>query len=453
MLTIHGTSANSQEQQAAELLGQLACNYDIEITESPQVVLEIFPSIQCFGQKYQDIDLLVFYADYRPVERTFRTESGIVVHSFCATIEIKGHQPEDVIFDGPKCSVFYNKQRHDVTNQSEKQKYSLKQYIEKNQTTPKAPRIINLIWLTRVNNATLPAADSNILGMDLSWPQFMKTAALLTGTGRNGKVETFSSRSWMSRVSSIFSKQIQASKIDRKRLEAVTKSVLDRSKQQYAEKLGKQLLIFKGRGGTGKTVRLIRMAYQTYSEMGWRILLLTYNKALVADIRRLFTLLGVKEAIGDGSISIKTIHSFIYEWLLALGVIRHGQGDFLNKYEIHKSETIEMLKAEAISPGDLENARAKASRDLAWDLILIDESQDWPANERDLIYLLYGHRKVVIADGIDQLVRGVERIEWREGLSKSEHQTVPLTKSLRLKASLCQRYLISRSRSSMANGT
>lgn len=438
MLIVHGNKDSSPEYEAAERLGRLACDYDPEVASSKQVVFEIFPSVQCFGQKTQDIDLLVFYADYRLPEKAFTTKSGKSVHSFCATIEVKGHSPESVIFDGALCSVLYNGEKHDVTVQSEKQKHSVKKYIERNTGTPKAPWIINLIWLTRVNSASIPKVDSNILGMDAPWQSFVESAAMLAGTGADGIVKAFTSRSWMEKVMSIFSKRLQASKIDRKRLEAITKNVLDRTKQQYAEKLGKQLLIYRGRGGTGKTVRLIRTAYQSYDELGLRVLLLTYNKALVADLRRLLTLLGVKQGIGEGSVAIKTIHSFMYEWLLALDVIRVGQPDFLSNYEAYKKEALDLLKAEALSPHDLANARAKASRDLTWDLVLIDESQDWPATERDLIYQLYGHRKVIIADGIDQFVRGVARIDWREGLNISESQVVRLRKSLRLKASLCQ---------------
>lgn len=438
MLIVHGNKDNSPEYEAAERLGRLACEYDPDVADSKQVVLEIFSSIQCFGQKTQDIDLLVFYADYRLSEKTFTTQCGKSVHSFCATIEVKGHSPESVIFDGARCSVLYNGEKHDVTLQSEKQIHSVKKYIERNPRTPKAPWIINLIWLTRVNSASIPKVESNILGMDASWQNFVESAAMLAGSSPDGVVKTFSSRDWMTSVMSIFSKRLRVSKIDRKRLEAITKSVLDRTKQQYAEKLGEQLLIFKGRGGTGKTVQLIRIAYQAYDELGLRVLLLTYNKALVADLKRLFTLLGVKQGIGEGGMAIKTIHSFMYEWLLALDVIQPRQPDFLMNYEIHKKEALDLLKAEALSPNDLANARAKASRDLTWDIVLIDESQDWPATERDLIYQLYGHRKVIIADGVDQFVRGVARIDWREGLSKSESQIVPLTKSLRLKASLCQ---------------
>ena len=70
--------------------------------------------------------------------------------------------------------------------------------------------------------------------------------------------------------------------------------------------------------------------------------------------------------------------------------------------------------------------------------MLIDESQDWPVDERDLLYHLYGHKKIIIADGVDQFVRGVSRIDWRAGLSGAESQVVSLTKSLRLKAALCE---------------
>ena len=131
----------------------------------------------------------------------------------------------------------------------------------------------------------------------------------------------FSLRAYLENTLLVFSRSLTPSKIDRKRLENITKSILDRSQQKYAEKLGKQLLIFRGRGGTGKTVQLIRTAYQAYDEMGLRVVLLTYNKALVADLRRLLAHAKVKDAVGERSFSVKTIHSFMREWLVALGVI------------------------------------------------------------------------------------------------------------------------------------
>jgi len=437
MIKIHGPNDKSPEYEAAEKLASLASASIAGLDEDNQLILEIFPSAKCFGQKIQDIDLLVFFANYRNEEIRTATNDTLI-HSFCASLEVKGHPPQLVRFEGNRCFVKYNDKDHDVTNQSDGQKYSIKKYIEKNSRSKSAPRITNLIWLERVQSSLVPKSENNILGSDSTWDDLLEKVALLSRLPGKNEVCCFSARGFMVNTLAVFSKTLVPSKIDRKRLEAITKSVLDRTQQQYAEKLGKQLLIFRGRGGTGKTVRLIRVAYQAYDEFGLRVVLLTYNKALVADLRRLLALLGAKDTVGEGSISIKTIHSFMHEWLVALGVITKQQPNFLEAYEEYKNVALEYLSTGTLTKNDVEKERAARSRSLTWDLLLIDESQDWPATERDLIYQLYGPEKVIIADGVDQFVRGVEKIDWREGISGCESQIVPLRKSLRLKSSLCQ---------------
>lgn len=437
MILIHSHDDKSSESKAANLLAKLATVHDNDIEKSNLVLLEIFPSANCFGQKTKEIDLVVFYADYRRADKFFKTKAGNPVQSFCVTIELKGHSPEDVIFDGNNCSVMYNGKKHDVTGQSERQKISLKNYIQKQLQKHRAPWIANLIWLNRVSERSLPASISNIISMDLTWDTFIEKCALLHGVPNSSqRIATFSNRHYLAQITQIFSKRLQASKIDRKKMEAITTSILDR--QQYKDKLGQQLLIFRGRGGTGKTVRLIQMAFQAYNENGLRVLILTYNKALVADISRTLNLLGTKEGVGQRSISIKSIYSFVYQWLLSLEVFKREDGDFLVNYEKYKLDTIEMMKIGAITKDDISNALIKDSFSLEWDLIMIDESQDWPASERDLLYSIYGPNKFVIADGVDQLVRGMEITDWRQGANRSVSQIVPLHKSLRLKASLCQ---------------
>lgn len=434
MIKIHGT-ANGSEQRAAIKLTEMAILAMPEIVESTQIILELFPSLQCYGQNPQDIDLLVFFADYRADSKLIRTKSGVRIHSFCAVVEVKGHSPEDVRFEGNRCFVRYHQKEHDVSSQSEGQKYSVKNYIERNGKkfgVTTSPWLINQIWLTNVPGKMIPSVASNLLGQDVSWAGFTENLALSPNSSDG--LQTFSRLSWLRNVSEIFSKKLQPSKIDRKRLEAITKSVLDG--QKYADKLGQQLLIYRGRGGTGKTVRLIRTAYQAYDERGLRVLILTYNKALVADIRRMFALAGVSDVVGDRSVAIKTIHAFMHQWLMALEIITGTQRDFLQRYVAFQREALDLLKSGALNPDDVERARTAASRHLTWDLILIDECQDWPVTERDLLYRLYGHERFVIADGVDQFVRGVERIDWRENAEQS--QVVSLRKSLRLKASLCQ---------------
>jgi hypothetical protein len=438
MIKIHGQADKTAEFAAAEQLARIAGDAIPMLHTSPRVVLHLFPSAQCFGQKAQDVDLLVFFADYRQSGDLCVSASGKRLHSFCAAVEVKGHSPEHVIFEGSKCLVRYHGELHDVTLQSEKQKHSVRKYIERNIKSASAPWIVNLIWLTRVRARELPEVESNVLGSDSTWNDLVERVALLAGRGDAPEVAAFSSQSWMNTIVDVFSRRLEQSKIDRKRMEAITKGVLDKTQQQYASKLGQQLLIFRGPGGTGKTVRLIRIAYQAYLEEGYRVLLLTYNKALVADLRRQLTLLRIQDAIGEGSIAVKTIHSFMKQWLIALGLFAESRQDFMANYEALKLQGLELLKGGAIGSADLTAAKASASRDLAWDLVLIDESQDWPSSERDLLYTLYGYQKIIVADGIDQFVRGVDRVNWREGLNSSLFQIVSLRKSLRLKSALCE---------------
>ena len=273
MIQIHGTNDNGSEYAAAEALVKAACEAMPEISDSKQIVFEVFPRAQCFGQRIRDIDLLVFFADYRVSEKKFKPANRKHVHSFCLSIEVKSHSAESIRFEGPNCYVRYNNQEHDVTSQSEQQKYSLVNYIERNSRTKTAPWISNLIWLTRFPTALIPNVDSNIIGAEISWEQFLNKVSFLDAR-KNGTVETFSAQGWMKDIMAVFSKRLEASKIDRRRLEAITKSVLDRTQQQYVDKLGQQLLIIRGRGGTGKTVKLLQIGHQACNELGLRVVLL-----------------------------------------------------------------------------------------------------------------------------------------------------------------------------------
>lgn len=185
MITIHGSLDRSAERQAAEKLKRLAINFDSDIAASAGVVLDIFHSIQCFGQRPQDVDLIVLFADYRPTTKLFKTRAGLKVHSFCAVIEIKGHSPEDVVFEGSACSVIYNGSLHNVTSQNEGQKYSVKSYIEKQ--GKKSPWLISLIWLTRVGQGHMPRVTSNIVGSDVTWQKRGQVHLPPFGLSRDGR--------------------------------------------------------------------------------------------------------------------------------------------------------------------------------------------------------------------------------------------------------------------------
>ena len=50
------------------------------------------------------------------------------------------------------------------------------------------------------------------------------------------------------------------------------------------------------------------------------------------------------------------------------------------------------------------------------DHIFVDEGQDWPEEERLILFALFKSNNFVVADGVDQLVRSQKYIDWTEGV-------------------------------------
>src|SRR5438270_300866 len=84
--------------------------------------------------------------------------------------------------------------------------------------------------------------------------------------------------------------RLTPTRLDSVRMARVAQSALE---PDWVAEAGKKLIIFRGQGGTGKTMLLLQLAWKLYQDLGARVLILTYNKALLADIRRLLTLIGI----------------------------------------------------------------------------------------------------------------------------------------------------------------
>ena len=277
------------------------------------------------------------------------------------------------------------------------------------------------------------------MGSDSNWQDFLN--ALDKSTRRSGEeYGSFPSRQYEF-LREIAVKKIVATKIDRKKLKTITKTKLNAEEQQYASEFGDKMIAFRGRGGTGKTVRLLQIAYQLWNERQARILILTYNRALRSDIERILILMGIKGTVGTKSLAIRSIYSFMGHWFQAFADIlptaeQEFSGDFSN-YEPSKKIILSYLKDGLITPADIADAKRDRSLELLWDYVFIDESQDWPENERDLIFHLYGEKNIVIADGVDQLARSPDVTNWMEQIPTSDRRIINLRKSLRMKGRLC----------------
>ncbi|MDG1858330.1 MAG: hypothetical protein P8I94_04460 [Emcibacteraceae bacterium] len=429
MIVLHGSEETEEFFEAEKIRKSLIAQFPILETDRKKNV-DIFSSVQCYGQDPQDIDIVITYFD-NSSEGFIKTFNGEEIKSFCVTIEVKGHSAQFVEFQGNECYVKYkNKSLHSVSYQSERQKYSLKEYLQKHNTKP--PWIGNLIFLTRVSQEQVPDMATNIIGSEFHWNNF---STILEQIHNKSKGELINCYGNINIVNKLLSNKLVPTALERKRLEYITKSILDSNKQKYVGKIGKQLLLFQGLGGTGKTVRLLQIGLQLYREKGLRVLVLTYNHALRSDLARLFAIHGVKNIVGSEGMIITTVESFMHKWLYRLGLVDEEYFEASNnrkeKYLQLLDDAVELMKSE-----DISSTKSNYSADFDWDLILIDEAQDWPIQERNFISAVYGPNQLIVAHGVNQMVRGQLPTDWR-ALARNNSQVVSLRKALRLKSSLC----------------
>src|SRR5262249_12784731 len=155
--------------------------------------------------------------------------------------------------------------------------------------------------------------------------------------------------------------------------------------EAWLEELGHKQIIVRGRGGVGKTVILLQMAYRAFDRDRRRSLVLTYNKVLVADMRRTMALLGVPRSVEEGGIFVSTVHAFIGQVMHGLGIARKDDDRFLETYEERKQLLLEYFRNGAVSTSDVSDLKNANPTDFLWDVVFVDEGQDWPQDEIEII--------------------------------------------------------------------
>lgn len=435
------------ESEAARTLAEIIANAWPNAKTDSAFDIHIISSVQCHGESPRDIDI-VLLAKFPPESRFYANSyvqkkcegSGIVFAiSLCVLIEVKDHDPSLVRFTGPNVEVAYRRGREcsweSATQQSEKQKYSLKSYLERQGM--KAPFIINLVWLRNVHWHDLPRLPHNILGSRFTWNGFLNTVAQSVSLFKDGNkwlINSFS-EDWspsFSGLVKLLTAKVKPTRLDRLRMDRICQEKL--TKEGSMDDLGKRQIILMGWGGTGKTIMLLQMAWRL-CEGGGRVLILTYNRALVADLRRLMTFMHIPDDIIERGIRIETLHSFLHGVLSGLGIIRKDE-DYFKVFRECKQELLSSYNRGALRPQDILKLKDSAPYDLKWDYVFVDEAQDCPDDERDILRLIYPIECFALADGRQQLVRIDRNCDWTDGLQSSQYSRVILEKCLRMKSNL-----------------
>ncbi len=358
MLQLLG-SQEGREAEAGRALRDIILASWPWVETDARVSVSIVAGVKCHGQKRRDIDLVLLATFDEPIRFTpfldissgsgaaFRPKEAFI-DSLCVVIEVKEHDATGIRFVGSgRVDVRYFRAGSAVwssaSDQNEEQKYSLKNYLEHNGIA--APHIGNLIWLRNLLNKDMPPRPHNMLGGNSTWELFVNVLFQLDRTHRPEIGWLLASRragaaGSFRAATDLLTRTLQPTGLDRVRMDRISKAAV---REQWMNMLGEKQVILRGRGGCGKTMLLLQLAWRLYETQNRRVLILTYNRALAADLRRMLTLLGVPDDVGTRNIQVQTVYSFFHAVLRGLGHISGMEDDFLLRYEAVKNEALAML--------------------------------------------------------------------------------------------------------------
>lgn len=366
-----------------------------------------------------------------------KTVSGtpVLVRNFVAVIEVKDHDAKAVRVVGDRVDVQYSRRGtsewKSATDQNVAQVHALVSYVR--DLTGEKLFVFRCLMMQGLPSIMAAAAVPYEFNGARLLTELVSVSGVRRGTG--GLVLSSGADDTVRRaLSAPVFVTVMPTALDRRRMDAVvTGSAV--AEKVYAE-LGKRMAHLRGQGGTGKTVMLLHAAWRAFKLRGDRTLVLTYNRALAADIRRLMCLMRIPSSSEEGGVTVQTVMAFMSSWFVRLGIADVARDDDDDGYDSDCRIARDHLKGGAVTKADIDKVIADHQEQYGFDGIVVDEAQDWPQAEADLLKLLYGPRKICLADGVDQLVRTQRRTDWRRDVAEADAVVIPLQECLRMKRNL-----------------
>jgi hypothetical protein len=446
LIEILGQEGSSEFEAALSIRDALCALWpQVETSGENEDDVKLIAGAKISGYRVSDIDI-VMCAKFRPGRRfipkkALRDGDGnrvinrpLDVPNLMVAIEVKDHSAAGVRYVGDNIEVKYSRlgpiKWHSATAQNIDQVHALREYFSDRNVDLYIHRLVILRGVDQVMcHGAVPR--------HFSGAQLLTEIAATARVAKSGKryVLRSASSSTVERAlgAPLFRRMVPSS-LDRKRMDRIATRTGPAG--EWQSMLGTKMLRFRGRGGAGKTIMLLQMAWQAANLRSARTLFLTYNLALAADVRRLMALLGIPATVEAGGIAVSTVISFMLSWFSALRLIEEPYEDhLLEKYGELCATALAMLQAGAIGSADIDAAKEAAPDRFDFDYVIVDEAQDWPETEIETLKKLYEPRQFCLADGIDQHVRG-QRADWDAGVAKQDRVVIPLRRCLRMKANL-----------------
>ena len=449
--TVIGAKPNSDEYQGALKLKAIL---EESMPNSAEGEIILHPNATIMGASVNDVDLLVMgYLRNYSEKLLFTNSAGEIernkvdIFSFCTAVEIKSHPIRLISREGTEFFVKYAGKAglHSVTSQSNDQKTAVRNFLKA--IVGSEPYVTNIIWFTgitenelngilKVNDGSQPMMSNtlpdNFKARDffqrIIWQRMPKHTS--KGYLLDCKLDQQGTDTFAQYFQSFAERKTQQGELTRARIELITSKAISGGLFQLGDD---QMNIYRGRAGTGKTIGLIQAAIKYVDEKDARVIILTYNAALVSDIKRLFALAELPDMFQESCVTIDTMHRFFYK--LVSTSLKDGtlsRDDYVKNYDTMLGEMLEYLNDESDAKAFLKDIMGR-NYFLNWDYCFIDEAQDWTVNERDLILKIFGPEHIIVADGGQQFVRKVAACDW--GIVESR-KNIKLKNCLRQKTNL-----------------
>lgn len=433
----------SEEEKMANVFIQAAKDFFYHIPGKIYAV----PSIR----KGRDMDLIVWmhFNNYKPSIKTgyisnpnqmgekvnsLRKNRDIWFNSSLLVIELKKHNNQDSIsIRNGSLYLKYGSEFKNASDQSFNQIFHLQNYLADRLCVPssKVPIIQNLIWLNRCAQKPAEYDDlGNVIYGEINFSELLKQLCTLKKpiSFDNGINISYSSCNpdIYPKMDAFFDflgkeKANGLGVITRNKLDRIINDQLNLANDRKIQEIGEKFLMIKGKPGTGKTINLILIAAYLI-EQEYKPIILTYNKALVLDIKRMLSYQGHLN-----SLEIRTIHSFFLNILKEFEIGDIAENGF-EDYEKGLQQLFEVIK-------DFSGEEVRKVSKMSHDILLIDEAQDCLEIEKNLFLKIFEKQNIVASIGDRQIVRE-NALKWTDSIQRKNLNLITLAISYRNKKDL-----------------
>ncbi|MCF0257507.1 MAG: AAA family ATPase [Bacteroides heparinolyticus] len=428
----------SNEDNAANCLKEMLQE---ELSSYPEAKGDIYimTSIRIFGQKRNDIDMLVMGFTDNFIIKNVKTANHnevkeLDIKSFVFNIELKSHSARNVEYRGASnYIVYYSGKEHNASEQCREAMFAIYNHINDQLDNSPIKFMYNVLWLNGlakydINNMRGNVPD-NALHRNFTLRDLLN-ALLLQATGINGKCNYYRIDSFKDgvdgkkeydKIVELFTRVRKPLGLTKQKFELLSQR--DTEVAKLLKDVGNKLTIVTGRAGTGKTVQLLQIAFQLANEGNAnRCIILTYNNALVSDIKRLIDYTPMPTKVDGRTVSIKTIHSFFQTLMKEVGISVDNLNPLNKTYSEDYEKALKQLYqfvVDECKKEDIAALKDMAEPTIDWDYVLIDEAQDFSDFEKKILFKVYGPNRLIVADGVDQFMRFGQRQIWEKGIEKS----------------------------------